>query len=67
MKVLNKPFTVDFGAVNLKSLILTNDIERYEQIQAQGKIGVLFEPVVLGNANTYETNPFYLVGIQEDK
>ncbi|KYG89038.1 hypothetical protein A0U40_13505 [[Bacillus] sp. KCTC 13219] len=50
----------DFGQVNLKSLILTNDKEWYEKMKAQGNIGVLFEPSLLID----EVNPFYLVGIQ---
>lgn len=60
-------FTVDFGSVNLNSLILTNDKELYEKRKAQGNIGVLFEPSVLQDKGFETTTNFYLIGIQEDK
>lgn len=58
---------IDFGSVNLESLILTNDKELYERLKAQGNIGVLFEPSVLQDRELEATSNFYLIGIQEDK
>ncbi len=58
-----KIFTVDFGQVNLKSLILTNDEKHYENMKAQGNIGVLFEPKVLNDLNLKTEIPIYLIGI----
>lgn len=62
-----KKVTIDFGKVNLKSLILTNDPECYERLKAQDNIGVLFEPSVLSDTGVKDSTNFYLVGIQEDK
>jgi hypothetical protein len=61
-------FTIDFGKVNLKSLILTNDATVYEKVkaQAQANIGVLFEPKVLGDIDPKKVPAIYLIGIQED-
>lgn len=59
-------FSVDFGAVNVKSLILTNDKELYEKLKTQSNIGVLFEPSVLNENKSNNITDFYLIGIQED-
>ncbi|MEK4712290.1 hypothetical protein [Sporosarcina sp. FSL K6-5500] len=63
----DEKYIIDFGPVNLKSLILTNDVERYEEIKAQSNIGVLFEPTVLGYASLERNANVYLVGITQDK
>lgn len=62
-----KPIIVDFGKVNLKSLILTNDVEHYEKLKTQSNIGVLFEPSVLNENESHNITDFYLIGIQKDK
>lgn len=61
-------FTIDFGKVNLKSLIMTNDATVYEKVkaQAQGNIGVLFEPKLLDDMDLKKVSTIYLIGIQED-
>ena len=38
---------IDYGAVNLKSLIITNNLEEYQKRKAQGNTGVLFEPQLM--------------------
>ncbi len=38
---------IDYGAVNLKSLIVTNSLEEYQKRKAQGNTGVLFEPQLM--------------------
>ncbi|MEM5817325.1 MAG: hypothetical protein AAGU16_05605 [Desulfitobacterium hafniense] len=38
---------IDYGAVNLKSLIITNSLEEYQKRKAQGNTGVLFEPQLM--------------------
>lgn len=57
--------SVVYTAVNLKHLEVTTDKQRYEELKAQGKIGVLFEPSILDNS--FEV-PIYIVGlIKEDE
>jgi len=64
---VEQKFTIDFGAVNLSSLILTNDVTLYDKAKAQNNIGVLFEPTVLEEMDNYKATPFYLIGILEGK
>jgi hypothetical protein len=64
---LSEKIVVDFGQVNLKSLVLTNDIEQFERLKAQGNIGVLFEPKVLVETKSQEITDFYLVGIRKEE
>lgn len=65
--IKSEVFTIDFGAVNLKSLILTNDVVHYEKMKARNNIGVLFEPIVLEHFNVEPNVPIYLIGIHADK
>ncbi|MEK3935978.1 hypothetical protein MKY41_11675 [Sporosarcina sp. FSL W7-1349] len=57
-------FMVDFGAVKLSSLVLTNDKEHYERMKTRKDIGVLFEPSLL---KSEAMQPIYLIGILEDR
>lgn len=59
-------FAIDYGAVNLKSLVVTNDADYYEKMKAQDNIGVLFEPKVIGDVELGETAKIYAVGILAD-
>ncbi|USG65210.1 hypothetical protein NDK47_24310 [Brevibacillus ruminantium] len=59
-------FVIDYGAVNLKSLVVTNDADYYEKMKAQDNIGVLFEPKVIGDVELGETAKIYAVGILAD-
>lgn len=63
---MSKYFTIDYGQVNLKSLILTNDIQLYEKRKAQGNIGVLFEPKVIKDIDLEELPKIYVVGTLGD-
>jgi len=49
-------FIVDYGAVNLESLIITNNKEEYEKRKAQNNVGVLFEPKVILDVIDYPSN-----------
>lgn len=57
---------IDFGSVNLKSLILTTSVEKYAELKDQGNIGVLFEPSILTSSEIKESSNFYLIGILKD-
>lgn len=57
----NDKFIIDYGPVNLKSLIITNDKEEYEKRKAQNNIGVLFEPEIIEGKT-----PIYAVGVMQD-
>lgn len=63
---LNKIFLIDYGQVNLKNLIVTNDIELYEKKKAQGNIGVLFEPKVINDIDLESPPKIYVIGTLED-
>ncbi|WP_110930916.1 hypothetical protein [Paenibacillus bouchesdurhonensis] len=57
-------WAVDYGKVNLKSLIITNDPELYEKQKAKGEVAVLFEPSVLEEMKAGQ-GVVYLVGVNE--
>lgn len=59
-------FVIDYGAVNLKSLVVTNDADYYEKMKAQDNIGVLFEPKVIGDVELGEPPKIYAIGILAD-
>ena len=61
----NPSYTVDYGRVNLKSLILTTDKSLYKKLKAEGNVGVLFEPKVLPEIER-DLQPVYLVGILKE-
>jgi len=64
---LSGKVTIEFGSVELKSLTLTNDVERFKELQAQGNIGVLFEPEILKDVNLENATSFYLIGITAEE
>lgn len=55
---------IDFGRVNLKSLVLTNDKAFYEERKAQGNVGCLLEPSVMNGLGILPGKPIYLVGLE---
>lgn len=55
---------IDFGTVNLTSLILTNDKAIYEKQKAQGNVGALLEPSVMKELGIETGEPIYLVGLE---
>lgn len=57
-------WAVDYGKVNLKSLIITNDPKLYEKQKAKGEVAVVFEPSVLGQMKA-DQGTVYLVGLNE--
>ncbi len=54
---------INYGAVNLKSLVITNSLGEYQKRKAQGNTGVLFEPQLMDHGK--EPN-LYAVGILAD-
>lgn len=60
-------FVFEYGEINLKNLIVTNDIKLFEELKAQDNVGVLFEPEIIKHFNSLEKQSIYLVGILKDK